>query len=666
MSTQSQNPLDVGASLRPIVGFAEDHLRVTPGETERLTLVVRNGSSIVETYDIIVLGPTASWVQPSVEQVSLFPGEEGSVDIVVSPPRVSQVVAGTYVLGVQVMSRVARRNASTAETLIDVLPFYDFQVITGRNTFNIRTRAKFMVQVTNHGNATTSFRISASDPEGYLKPIPADPELDLLPGERKWTSVRVKAAPRIFGNAFDTRNFTIFVVPIRDTESQTPLVDIAPDEQRGTVLHKPFIRVRLGLLGRLALIIGLLALVAAFVVSRLSFNSPAPAIGAPPVPASFSAEAKGADQVVLTWDPSSGATGYKIYSIDQGKLYPSASSEGSSSEGSTTPASGVGEPGVVLLGTRAAEPSPMFRFAGGDSGGSGGGSGGDSGSGTDQGSGGSSGGTSGDDPAGSVPKDLRADLGFPTPVCADCSLVTDVDAGTTLFTVEKVAAGLQCYRITALGTASRSLYSAAACTTVVAATGIDVDGDGVVDGTDTDGDGSIDTTTKAPPPCRPIDLQAQPVSDTTVVILWKAATQTPSGWLTPAQVAEATGPVNLAKVCDPTATLTGFGLQRKILTGWSDVNPGPAADDTAFEVGELSAGIEYCFRMRSVTAESKSRFTKPFCAQTLPAAEPTPAPSPSETSTPSPSPSPTTGAIEPGDPLPAPSPMSEPRLADLP
>ncbi|MFM8895845.1 MAG: fibronectin type III domain-containing protein, partial [Actinomycetales bacterium] len=115
--------------------------------------------------------------------------------------------------------------------------------------------------------------------------------------------------------------------------------------------------------------------------------------------------------------------------------------------------------------------------------------------------------------------------------------------------------------------------------------------------------------------------------------------------------------------------------QRKILTGWSDVNPAPAADDTAFEVKDLSAGLEYCFRIRALTSDAKSRFTKPFCVQTLPAAEPVPSPSPSATpsSTPSSTASPTPGAspaVTPspsGSALQAPSGQeSLPRLAELP
>lgn len=671
MSTQSQNPPEVGTSLRPFVSFVEDHLRVTPGESERLTLLVRNGSSIVETYEIIVLGPAASWVKPASEQVSLFPGEEGSIDIVVSPPRVPNVVAGTYALGVQVMSRVSKRNASTAETSVDVLPFYDFQVITGRNTFNMRTRAKFMVQVSNLGNAATTFRVSASDPEGFLRPVPSNPEMNLLPGERKWTSVRVKAAPRIFGNAFDTRNFTIFVVPSRDTESGTPLTEISPDEQRGTVLQKPFIRVRLGMLGRLALIIAVLALVAAFVVSRLSFNSAPPAQGSPTIPTQFAATAQGADQVVLTWKPSSGATGYKIYSVGQGELTPGSSTssapESTPSPSASSPATSAGmeeAPGVVLLNA-AADRGPRITFIGGDSGGSGG-SGGPGGGGSGQNSDGN--GTGTEDPNQGVPRALRADLGYPTPVCGGCTMLTETDAGTTLYTAEKVAPGLQCYRITALGTVSQSLYSAAACTTVVAATPVDINGDGVADGIDTDGDGKADAATKAIPPCRPVDVQAQALSESTVVILWRPASEVPSGWLTPNLAAEAKKGVDLTKVCDPVATLSGFGLQRQILTGWADVNPGPAADDTAFELQDLTAGIEYCFRLRALTAEAKSRYTKKFCAQTIPSAEPSASPTDPVSATPVPQPSGSAVPSASAAPLALPdvSASPQPRLGDLP
>ena len=69
-------------------------------------------------------------------------------------------------------------------------------------------------------------------------------------------------------------------------------------------------------------------------------------------------------------------------------------------------------------------------------------------------------------------------------------------------------------------------------------------------------------------------------------------------------------------VCDPTKEVTAWVLQRKIFTGWSNVEPAPGSKDTATEVRDLEPGTRYCFRMAAVSAEGESEYTKRFCART--------------------------------------------------
>jgi hypothetical protein len=230
-------------------------------------------------------------------------------------------------------------------------------------------------------------------------------------------------------------------------------------------------------------------------------------------------------------------------------------------------------------------------------------------------------------------------------VCEDCSAVTETPSGVSRYVVENVPAGLACYRIAAKTGVNQSLFSQDACTTVPDPATIDLDGNGVPDAQEA----ADDASANMPRPCPPSNVAAQAMSSTSIAIVWKKSTEPPAGFQYPAPTIGANppspsaaadglrgGPIGPDKpstpststsntgqssgkvrVCDPSQEVTSWLIQRRILTGWSNITPEPAATDTAVEIRDLTPSTEYCFRMRAVSADGNSRFTKRFCAATL-------------------------------------------------
>jgi hypothetical protein len=649
--------LPVTGEVSPLVHLIEDHTTVEPGEASRAQLSVRNISSIVESYDLTVLGPAAPWVEIAPTALSLFPGDEGTAVVTFRPPQTSSVVAGEYMVGVRAMSHVTRECTAADEILVTVSPFYLFATDISRTTFAVRTKAKSQVRIINQGNSTMTYRISAVDPEDYIKVVVPIKEVTLAPGESTWIPVKGKMAPRIFGSQNDTRTIITTITPLRDAQSSAPLIGVEPVEQRINVLHKPFIRLRLGLFGRLVLLIAILALIAAFIFARVLDNTPPEATGAPPVPEAFRATLNDANQPILTWEASPGATQYAIYGVGTaGDPLPSAAP----SAAAPVPAPAVASPavapavstprnGFVIVPAVATSAPANVTPASASS-------------------------------APAVPAPLSssmADLSsLPSPVCDNCTEISTVDAGTTRFVVEQAKPGENCYRISAKVDAIQSLYSPQTCIIVPATDVLDTDGDGVADAPDANGDGIPETAdtngdgvadaagdangdgqmdtgaapaapATAPPiaPCPPVKTKARAASTDTVAILWKKAIKPPKGMTAPdpsatAAAAPAEGkdaagaPAATDNVCDPAKEITGFTVQRQIFTGWSDVSPEGKADDTALELTGLSPDTEYCYRMRAKAADANSVWTKKFCTLTLPGIDP--APDPSATSQPTP------------------------------
>ena len=570
------------APIRPLVSVRDARIRVEPGQIATTELAIRNPSGIVETYDVSVLGPAAAWVSVDPPSVSLFPGDEQDVTLTFQPPMTSRIVAGEYAVGVQVTSQVRRESTATAETVVIVPPFYRFRLLQAQSAYTVRTKATTLVRIVNDGNSTVTYSVQALDPEGFMKVAPKNPTVTLTPGEARWVEINVRVAPKIIGSGFETRSFMITVTPLRDEDLGLAIVDEDSEEIGASIVHRPFIRVRLGVLGRLILLLTILGLIAGFIITRFLADQPSQQVLAPPIPAGIATGlATNERDVIVTWAPSNGATSYAIYAL--------------------------GPAGNPVL----PPPQPVIVEA----------------------------------PAGSavargvgVPRVDEAEvLDFPTPVCEDCTLVADVPEGTTRHVIESVPAGRACYRLIAKRGELQSLFSPKTCIDVPEI--VDVNGNGIPDADE------ADTLTILP--CPPMDTVARPVSGSTIAVMWKPSDVPPTGFIPPdapeaaAALAAATmvasegaaaedaavrgGPIGPDKdgstgkpvrVCDPAQEVTGWVLQRKIFTGWSNVDPAPAATDTATEVRDLEPGTRYCFRMGSTSAQGESEYTKRFCATT--------------------------------------------------
>ena len=589
---------DAETPIRPVVELSDSHIRLDPGQVVQTEITVRNPGNIVETYDLILLGAARNVGEISPPTLSLFPGDEDTATLELRPLMSHVVLAGTYAVGVKVQSQVRSDVSTTAEMLATVNPFYRFRCMIGTSSFTIRTRATMLVQVTNEGNSVVTYQVTTNDPEGYMRVQPKEPRITLAPGESRWTEIQVHVAPKLVGSEYNTRSFTVTFTPVHDEDLDIPLIALDAEQVIGSVLHKPFIRLRLGVFGRLLVLLTILGLIAAFFISRWLSGFAPPLQGTPTVPSSFTAEPGPAPgQVLLTWLPSVGAEGYTIYSVG----------EAGNPQPSPQPTIVVEIPGQT--------GSPAGGAAGGVA-------------------------------RSVIPRSDREpnELELASPVCLGCTEVEAVDQGVTRYVVQDVPAGIACYRIAARAGGLSSLYSAPTCTQVEDPMFVDTDGDGIPDAFQDEL--AADAGEAQPPrPCPPVGLQARPLSTSAVALLWGKASAPPAGFRepragrssTPSTPGSVDNPIagtlrgggevgadssgsgaggRPSFVCDPSQELTGWIVQRRIFSGWADVSPAPGVDDTAMEVRDLDPDTRYCFRMRAQSAERVSRWTPRTCVRT--------------------------------------------------
>jgi hypothetical protein len=536
--------------------------------------------------------------------------------------------------------------SATAEVVVEVPPFYRFRAYASQSSFTVRTKAVMLVQIVNEGNSTVTFSITAEDPEGYLNVIPKVPRITLAPGESRWVEVLVKVAPKLFGSTFESHGFIVTVQPSHDEDLDLPILDVDSEVASGGIAQRPIIRLRLGVLGRLIVLLGLLGLIIGFFVSRWLANQPPSLPSSPPVPSQFEAAlAPSGTDVVLTWVASPGATGYTIFAV------------GSTGDPVPTP---TPTPTIIvqLPGGGAVGQSAIVRT-----------------------------------------NTATEEVDYENPVCDDCSAVAQVVAGVTRYVVENVPPGEACYRIAATIGTAQSLFHTAACTVVPDPALRDEDGNGVPDAQEqaaAEAEAAAAAAAAAEiRPCPPVRLSVKPLSPTSVAVLWRRSTEPPAGYRAPEGdelpatralthvpllSPKESSPVLLreggrgvrggggpgdssaggasggatggGRVCDPEQEISAWTLQRRIFSGWSNVSPGPTPLDTAFEVTGLSPSTQYCFRMRATGPQRTSRFSEQVCGMTdaepilVPEPVPAPATAPSGDSTPAPASQPGTIIID--------------------
>jgi hypothetical protein len=559
---------------RPIVSMSQSRVEAAPGQPVRLKVTVRNVGPVVETYSLSVVGPEGSWLSVVPSEVSLFPGSEGSAALIIKPGRTSKLPAGDYTVGVMARSEVDPHESTVTEVTISVTPFYDSNLSLSRTTIDIRRRATTFAQITNNGNAFVDYRLDVADPDGYLRFKVEDPDFTLAPGDTIWKKVTVSAPLHIFGSS-RTLSMVASLTSVRDHTSGMPLEEIRPSIQRVTLVQRPAIRFRLGLLGRILLILLIAGLVVAFVLSRAGLTgTPDLKVGPPPPPQGLTATAYEGSQVLLTWQASPGAQGYSIYAVGStgnalmaASPSPSASPSASASASASAPAavtaatptatpasttapastptptaSAAATPSASAAPSATPTPTTDATTASLTSLGSVRGSlravrmpvrtGGDASPAPSTGSVAPSqspsaeGATSTDvasstssptaSPTSVAGDQELAETGIESPSCGDCTHVADVPTGTTRYIVTKTMPGQQnCYRIIATAGSSSSLYTPSECVEIPAA-------DGSTSATSTSSTGSSSGSTSASTSgvCPPYMPLASALTSTSVAITW--------------------------------------------------------------------------------------------------------------------------------------------------
>ena len=178
----------------PLITLDAERTSAQPGGQARVSLIVTNPGTVVEGYQLQVLGPLAQWAEVVPPELSVYPQQEATAAVVISPPAGTGAASGLQPFGVIARSTLDASASAVAEGDIEIGEVFGLQAKIIPVTSSGRWRGRHVIQLSNWGNAPAQLRMSATDPDSalgfYLRPE----DVNLPPGGQ--ATVRLSARTR--------------------------------------------------------------------------------------------------------------------------------------------------------------------------------------------------------------------------------------------------------------------------------------------------------------------------------------------------------------------------------------------------------------------------------------------------------------------------------------
>lgn len=177
-------------------------LKLKPGASAEVVVAIRNVSPIVQHYEAMIVGlPSDDLWSRDAEMTKLRPGEAGTIGVTIALPPDTQLLGGTYVLGVLVRSPYQPREVSraaelslTVETIAGVTVTAFPEIVHGKDD------GYFSVTVANTGNTAVALDLTAADDQGKASFTITPPGVALSAGGTQPVQVQIRSRGPFSGN----------------------------------------------------------------------------------------------------------------------------------------------------------------------------------------------------------------------------------------------------------------------------------------------------------------------------------------------------------------------------------------------------------------------------------------------------------------------------------
>ncbi|MFI8221233.1 hypothetical protein [Streptomyces sp. NPDC085932] len=208
-----------------IVLLLEDDVLAIPGEETRRPVQVCNSGTVVDRFELDIVGEARHWIHVEPAEVNVFPDQSVGAELVFTPPRSADIPAGEVTFALRVMSHEDIEGSVVEEATVTVGPFTDYGVKLVPRTKRTRWGTRFNAVVDNRGNAPLRVRLFATDADSGLGFRFAYPEIEVARGKGTVAPVKVKPRTRRWRGADVTLPFQVLAVPCAEDSEEEQTAD---------------------------------------------------------------------------------------------------------------------------------------------------------------------------------------------------------------------------------------------------------------------------------------------------------------------------------------------------------------------------------------------------------------------------------------------------------
>jgi len=210
---------------------------VVSGERARVIALVRNQSSIVDNYTLVVHGFPREWYTVMPETVYLVPfGSAGSyeqeIEIHLHPPRTAEAEARRWELNVGVISRTHGGEIASAPMTLGIHPYENYAIHVRPQRASGRRRGKYQVTIANNANALVLLALDAHDSDDACEFSFDRDAVELAAGQSKTVRMRCRPPRQIWLGRPVERRFEIACAGGEEGEKLLQAKAAAPGRSR--------------------------------------------------------------------------------------------------------------------------------------------------------------------------------------------------------------------------------------------------------------------------------------------------------------------------------------------------------------------------------------------------------------------------------------------------
>lgn len=202
-------------------------LSLKPGTQGVMQIHLANDSSAVDYVKVSVPDLPTGWLTVSQEPVTVSPGAQATLPLIIRPPAEPQTAARDHPFRVSVFSVTFQREIATLACQLTVSPFEQYEA--DLRPARMRSGQTSQLLLRNDSNVPLTFHVAGSDPDNVIRFEASGSSLDqVAPGQLAGLDLRVFSTRRPLLGRSQSQPFNIEVSTSNGRKELGGLLDVGP------------------------------------------------------------------------------------------------------------------------------------------------------------------------------------------------------------------------------------------------------------------------------------------------------------------------------------------------------------------------------------------------------------------------------------------------------